>query len=851
MALHSTNPQPSDRPDAEIPVISGTSGDGFARSLDVLEKPRRVALVGNPNTGKTTLFNQLTGFRHRVGNYPGVTVDKRTGFIRGGASAPPIELIDLPGTYSLAAGARDEAVVLDVLLGQESALPRPDIVLCVVDASNLGRNLFLTTQILELGRPVVVALNMMDVAERHGIQVDVEAFAHDLGVPVVPIVANKGLGIQEVIAAIVEALHRGVKSRCTDFPQCVCAELDGLCETLAGGGACPDPEATRVQAMQTLLGPGGYHESRMIERCGRGFADELAERRQRIVQSGENVVELEARVRYAWIDRVLSHTVIRPDQRKISATDRIDRIATHPVAGLIVLIGIMATCFQAIYTWAGPLMYAVDGVFTIIGESIAQWMPEGALQSLIVNGAVAGVGGVMVFLPQILILFLFIAILEDCGYMARAAFLLDRWMRLFGLGGQSFFPLLSSFACAVPGVMATRTIKDRRDRFVTMLIAPLMSCSARLPVYVLMIAAFVPDKPILGQWLNLQAVTLLGMYVLGVGVAIPAAIILKKTVFKGGPTQSFLMELPTYKRPSLRTAFHRMYEQGHAFVVNAGTVIVAVSIIIWALAYYPRSTAIAADMQQKRTQIHEAYDAELDKIAATVPSVASVHELMTDPLVSKAFAEIETMEDDLSRQIRKKGTAWTPQTLADVQHGFDEVLLNAMDQRGEAGHAALALFRAETKRDDDLRRVDHEQSGAYLRHSALGHMGRLIEPIVKPLGWDWRIGMAAIASFPAREIVVATMGTIYNLGTDQDEMSHGLRQKLQAAQWPDGRPVFNFPVAMSIMVFFALCCQCAATLAAIRRETASWRWPILTFSYMTTLAYVAAAITYQVASRVS
>ncbi len=851
MALDTTNPHESHRNDNGSQSTDMAPTTGFARALDVLEKPRRVALVGNPNTGKTTLFNKLTGFRHRVGNYPGVTVDKRTGFIRGGADGPPIEVMDLPGTYSLAAGARDEAVVLDVLLGNDTKQPRPDIIVCVVDASNLARNLFLTTQILELGRPVVVALNMIDVAERHGIQIDVEAFAHDLGVTVVPIVANKGLGVSDVKAAIINALHRGVKSRCTDFPACVCAELDGLCETLADGGTCPDPEATRVQAMQTLLGPGGYHESRMIERCGRGFADELAERRERITQSGENVVELEARVRYAWIDRVLSDTVIKSDKRRRSTTDRIDRITTHPLAGLVVLFCIMATCFQAIYTWAGPLMDAVDSVFAVVGESIAQWMPEGALQSLIVNGVVAGVGGVLIFLPQILILFFFIAILEDCGYMARAAFLLDRWMRMFGLGGKSFIPLLSSFACAVPGVMATRTIEDRRDRFVTMLIAPLMSCSARLPVYVLMIAAFVPDKPLLGRWLNLQAVTLLGMYVLGVAVAIPAAIILKKTVFNGGPVQSFLMELPTYKRPSLRTAFHRMYEQGHAFVINAGTVIVAVSIIIWALAYYPRSATVTAETQAHREQVHAAYDAKLATIATTLTPGSDAGTFILSPPIADALAEIHAMEEAITQTHEESEHEHAEHDTAEDHDAIDPEIVTAMERRGPAGRAALAVHHAQTVRDDELARVDHEQSGAYLRQSALGYMGRLIEPIVKPLGWDWRIGMAAIASFPAREIVVATMGTIYNLGADQDETSHGLRQKMQAATWPDGRPVFNMPVAMSIMVFFALCCQCAATLATIRRETASWRWPFLTFSYMTGLAYIAAAFTYQVLSRLS
>ncbi len=821
--------------------IDESGNEAVVQSLDVMAKPRCVALAGNPNTGKTTVFNKLTGFRHRVGNYPGVTVEKRTGFIRQQGEAPPIEVVDLPGTYSLAAGARDEAIVLEVLLGHQPDFPQPDIIVCVVDANNIGRNLFLTTQILELGRPVVIALNMMDVAERNGVQVDVTAFAHDLGVSVVPIVANKGHGIPDLKESILKALGRGASSRCPDFPDCVCAELDGLCATLAENGQCPaDAGSARAEALQTLLGPGGYHEARLIERCGRGFADELAERRQRIVDSGENVVEVEAKVRYAWIDRVLDRAVVRDATRRVSKTDRLDRVLTHPVSGVLVLAMIMGLCFQAIYTWAGPLMDTVDGLFGALGDWVTTLMSAGALRSLLVDGIIAGVGGILVFVPQILILFFFMALLEDCGYMARAAFLLDRWMRAFGLGGKCFIPLLSSFACAVPGIMATRTIDDRRERFTTMLIAPLMSCSARLPVYVLLIAAFVPPRPVLGSLLNLQAVTLLAMYVLGVAVAIPIAMILKKTVFKGLP-QSFLMELPTYKRPSLRTAFHRMYEQGSAFVVNAGTVIFFVSILVWALAYYPRPASIATGFDAQRQDVNAAYDAALDGISTDLMPGVDASSLASDPAVADAITDIEALERDFAG-----GEGDSEGDGSD----FDATLAATMKERGAAGLAALAIRRAAAERDEQWLRIGRLQEGEYLRGSFLGSMGRFIEPAVKPLGWDWRIAVAALASFPAREIVVATMGTIYNLGSGEDESSVGLREKLQAATWPDGTPVFNFAVALSIMVFFALCCQCAATLAVIKRETNSWRWPLATFTYMTALAYVGAALTYQIASAI-
>ncbi len=732
-------------------------------SLKTAPRVRLVALVGNPNTGKSTLFNVLTGYRQRVGNYPGTTVERRAGSLRG-VNGSPIEVIDLPGTYSLGARAADEAIVLDAILGRGgSGEPKPDLIISVVDAANLGRNLFFTTQLLELGVPMVVAMNMTDLAEASGIRIDTAALGEELGVRVVPIVATRQIGIDVLEKAIFDSLDTPCSDHCPSFPDCVCAELDGLRDSLVNGGAGEYHRNSRIEAMQTLLDPGGYHESRLVQRCGRGLAEELAERRGRIASAGESVVEVEARVRYAWIDRVLHRVVKRVRPKVRSRSEAADRLLTHRVFGLVVFLLMMGICFQSVYSWAVPIMDTIDGAFGALGQLLTEWIPAGAVQSLAVNGVVAGVGAVLTFLPQILILFLFLAILEDCGYMARAAFLLDRWMRLFGLNGKSFIPLLSSFACAVPGIMSTRSIEDRRDRFVTILIAPLMSCSARLPVYVLLIGAFIPATPLWGGLVGMQAATLVGMYFVGAAVAIPVALILKRTVLKG-PPQSFLMELPTFKWPSPRIVLHRMFEQGKAFCVSAGTLIFAVAIVVWALGYYPHPADIA--------QAH---------------------------------------------QVERQAAA----------------------QTGVAGEAL----------DARLAEIDREEAGAYLRQSILGRMGQWIEPAVKPLGWDWRIGMAAIASFPAREVVVATMGTIYNLGEGQDETSTGLRATLHGATWPDGRPVFNVAVALSIMVFFALCCQCGATLATIKRETGSWGWPVLTFTYMTALAYVAALATYQVAIR--
>jgi ferrous iron transport protein B len=387
-------------------------------------------------------------------------------------------------------------------------------------------------------------------------------------------------------------------------------------------------------------------------------------------------------------------------------------------------------------------------------------LPEGALQSLLVNGVIKGAGSVLVFIPQILILTLFVALLEDCGYMARAAFLMDKLLSRCGLSGQSFIPLLSSFACAIPGIMATRTIANRRDRFATILVAPLMSCSARLPVYAVMIGAFIPSRRLLGGLIGLQGVTLFGMYCLGIMLAVPIAWLLKRTLLRG-ETPPFLLELPSYKLPQWGTVLRKVYSQGKEFVWRAGTIIFAISVVVWALAYFPHPSAIAKQFDLQREQVARA-----------------------------------SMPDEQRR--------------------------SALDT------------------------LDAQESGALLQHSYFGRLGHAVEPLVKPLGWDWRIGMAAIASFPAREVVVATMGTIFSLGSDVDETSDSLRSVLRDAKRPDGSKLFSVPVALSIMVFFALCCQCGATLAIIRRETRSYRWPLLAFSYMTTLAYLGAFTVYQV-----
>ena len=468
-----------------------------------------------------------------------------------------------------------------------------------------------------------------------------------------------------------------------------------------------------------------------------------------------------------------------PDKRPVNWTDTLDRWLTHKIWGLLVFCVIMFVVFQAISTVAEPLMQYCEIGQKAVGRLIGSLLPVGPLRSLLVDGVIAGVGGILVFLPQICMLFLFIAILEDCGYMARAAFLMDKLMTKVGLSGKSFVPLMSSFACAIPGIMATRTIENRRDRMVTILIAPLMSCSARAPVYWLMVAAFFPDIKWAGGWVTLHGVMLFVMTFFGAFVAIPIAWLFKKTLFKG-ETPPFVMELPSYKWPSARIVLHRVFDRASAFVKRAGTLILATSILIWVASYLPGSHAeeerVLAKIQQTESQLAES---RASKPGATSSDVAARQ------------AELDDRLHELNERRNK----------------ISEQLLTA---------------------------------------SYLGQFGKTIEPAVKPLGWDWRIGVGVLASFPAREVIISTLGTIYSLGGDVDANNAGLQSALRSASWPDGRPVYSIPVAMSIMVFFALCAQCASTLMVIRRETNHWGWAAFTFVYMTALAYVGAWIAFVV-----
>ncbi len=737
-----------------------------------------VALVGNPNTGKTTLFNALAGMRQRVGNYPGVTVETKKGRVKHADAT--LELIDLPGTYSLAPRSPDEMLAVDVILGSQAGEPRPDVVLAIVDASNLERNLYLTTQLLELEVPVVIALNMVDLAQVRGLRIDADRLSKQLGLPVVPIQANKRRGLDALKDALLTAARSGTPPHKPTFPTAFEAEIAGL-QSWTISQANHDGPVPEYLLRRALLDVGGHSEAHLVGRFGSDCRRELEAARARLTSAGCPSPGVEARSRYAWIRDVTAGCIERPTQRPVTWTDRIDRVLTHRLWGTLVFFALMFGVFMAIFSGAKPLMGLITDGVDGLGSLISGNLPPGPFTSLLVDGIVGGVGAVLVFLPQILILFAVIAILEDCGYMARAAFLMDKLMARCGLSGKSFIPMLSSMACAIPGIMATRVIEDRRDRLATILVAPLMSCSARLPVYILLIGAFLTT----GYPWWLPGVVMFAMYSIGIVIAPLVALVLKRTLLRGAPPV-FVMEMPAYKVPAAGTVLRRMGDSGWAFVRRAGTIILASMILVWALLYFPR------DMGDGR-----AFDTHIAEL---------------ENRVEKLEEQAESAEGDAKKELEEQ---------IELEKG-------AID----------------------------ELNGRWKRQSFLGQMGRAIEPAVKPLGWDWKLGMATLASFPAREVVVGTLGIIYGKGeVDTEEIKEAkepgettLGIALKEAEWDDrpGHKVFSVPVALSVMVFFALCCQCASTLAVIRRETKSWGWPIFTLLYMTGLAYLAALATYQV-----
>ncbi len=689
-----------------------------------------MAIIGNPNTGKTTLFNALTGLRQRVGNFAGVTVER----VEGGFKGPDgrrITVLDLPGSYSLSAGSPDEEIALDVLLQRDADRWRPDVVLVVVDAVHLERNLYLAGQVIELGVPVVIALNQIDVAADEGIAIDVPELIHELGVPVVPTVAKRGEGVEPLKRALVTAATLPAPARQFTLPPDVQRALAPLEASLVREGLAPS--AAAMEALRLL---GVQRTEPHLAQVPR-LAEAVSAASEMLRAAGFTPTRLESELRYAWITQVVERTVTRARLMRGNLSDRIDAVVLHRVFGPVIFLLLMAVVFQSVFSWATPLMDGIEVIIGSLGGLVGEQLPEGDLRSLVVDGVFGGVGSVLVFLPQIAILFAFITLLEHSGYMARAAFLMDRVMRTVGLHGKSFIPMLSGYACAVPGIMATRTIEDPKDRLATIMVVPLMSCSARLPVYTLLIGAFVPATSLI-PGLTLQGATMLGMYLLGTVAALVVAALFKRTLLKG-PVRPMILELPPYRLPSLWSLVVSVAQRCQLFLRRAGTVILALSIVLWAMATYPKAT-----------------------LDASLPEA-----------------------------------------------------------------------------------VQQEQQ---LEHSVLGRIGKAIEPAVRPLGYDWKIGVSIAASFAAREVFVSTMGTIYGVGSDDES---ALTERLVRETDPTtGRRVYTPLVAVGLMVFYVFALMCISTTAVTVREAGGgalgWKWAAVQFGYMLAVAYVAAWLVYVV-----
>ncbi len=728
-----------------------------------------VALTGNPNCGKTTLFNALTGLRAKVGNYAGVTVERKEGRLLGSGTDRPITVLDLPGTYSLSPQSLDEQIARDVLLHRLAEVPAPDLIVVVVDASNLERNLYYATQVIELGRPTVVALNMIDVAEANGRRLDVARLASLLGVPGLPMVANTRQGVP---ALRDEILRQSRVPATAPPPQRFCALPEALEREVASLARLLTTSFTdrqsQARAEALLILSDEKHLRIDLAHYNGEIAQAVAGSRQRLEGAGVDWRTAAIEARYARVAAVHQEAVDESASLLETFSDRLDRVLTHRLWGVLIFVALMALMFQSIFTFAKLPMDALQSGVAWLGEQLGRLMPAGDLRSLLVDGVIAGVGAVVVFLPQICLLFLFIGLLEDTGYMARAAFLMDRLMSKVGLHGKSFIPMLSSFACAIPGIMATRTIESPKDRLVTILVAPLMSCSARLPVYTLLIAACVPDQRVWGVF-KLAGLTMLAMYLLGIVIALGMAWLFKKTLLQGA-TPMLIMELPPYKRPMAGVVLRHMWDRSRLFLRRAGTVILGINILLWFLATYPRDARLEAKYQTLRQQATEA----------------------------------------------------------------------ARGERGAPGVTAA-------QRQANLAQLDNEEAGERLTQSFAGRLGRLIAPVIQPLGFHWKIGIGIVASFAAREVFVSTMSVVYNVGKadDPEAAASSLAQTLQRQQRPDGSPVYTTLTGVTLMVFYVLALQCVSTVAVVRRETNSWKWPAFQWAYMGALAWVLAFLTYQ------
>ena len=696
--------------------------------------------MGNPNSGKTSLFNTLTGMNQKVGNFPGVTVDKKTGSCKI-ADNLDSTIIDLPGTYSLYPRREDEWVAYRVLMDQDTQI-KPEMLILVADASNLKRNLLFCSQIIDLKIPVVIALTMMDIARKKGISIDVPALERELGVPVIAVNPRKNKGIPQLKKAVEQTVQHLYKTPLRDF-----IENRQLAENAIGTVQEIFPEASDYKAIHYLIN----HESFDLKQDIQAKIEQ-AEKDNQFNPTKTQAEEIMQR--YTRIRGIMHQSVSQPDPiQKNLFTEKLDNILLHRRWGYIILLAVLFLLFQSVFWIASYPMDWIETGFAWLTETTATVLPEGWFSDLIVNGFIAGLGGIVIFVPQIMILFGLITLLEDTGYMARISFMTDRLMRQVGMNGKSVMPMISAFACAVPAIMSTRNIENKKERLLTILVTPLMSCSARLPIYVIMIALIIPDTKVLGIF-SLQGLVMMALYLMGLVMSLIVAWVFKWFI-RIKEKSFFILELPVYRSPRWNTIFLTMFQKAKIFVVDAGKVIMVISLILWVLSSYGPSGKMEA-VQAKYEQLEQ-------------------------------------------------------------QPGVD------------------------------VEGLEKQKSGELLANSYAGILGKSIEPAIEPLGYDWKIGIALITSFAAREVFVGTMATLYSVG-DEDENSPLLRDKMRQATFEDGSKVYTFATGMSLLVFYVLAMQCMSTLAVVKRETKSWKWPMVQLTYMTILAYVLSLITYQALS---
>ncbi|MGH2552950.1 MAG: ferrous iron transport protein B [Chitinophagaceae bacterium] len=702
-------------------------------------KRLHIALVGNPNSGKSSLFNCLTGLNQKVGNFPGVTVDKKTGstFLSGKIAA---EVIDLPGTYSLYPRRQDEWVSYKVLLKQDAAI-RADVVVVVADASSLKRTLLFCTQIIDLKVPVVIALSMMDMARRKGIKIDIPALERELGVPIVAVNPRKNKGIAEIKKAIELTAQQFYKIPTRDF-----IDNRSLAESSIRDIQQQIPELSDYTAIHYLIN----HESFDLKESMHNAIETIEQKNDfnPTKTQAEEILQ-----RYGRIKHIMQQSVSEPDPlQKSLFTEKLDNVLLHRRWGYLILLAVLFLLFQSVFWLAQYPMDWIELGFAKLSHALSVSLPGSRWTDLLINGLLAGLSGIMMFVPQIMILFGLITLLEDSGYMARISFLSDRLMRSVGLNGKSVMPMISGFACAVPAIMSTRNIENRKERLLTILITPLMSCSARLPVYTIIIGLVIPKTFLLG-FLSVQGLVMMGLYLLGLMMALVVSYVAKWFI-RIQEKSFFILELPTYRSPRWGNVLPTMISKARIFVFDAGKVIMVISLMLWALSSFGPGNR----MQQ----------------------------------VAQHYEQLK------------------------LQPGANPNQLN------------------------------HDLQTAKLENSYAGIMGKAIEPAIAPLGYDWKIGIALITSFAAREVFVGTMATLYSVGEDDKRGSLLLKEKMKAAVRPDGKPVFNLASGLSLMIFYVFAMQCMSTLAVVKRETRGWKWPVIQLVYMTGLAYLMSLLVYQI-----